>query len=106
MRVKVILRICLLFSLALCMALVPLTNNSSYAADKVIKWKVQSHWPVASPSYKGSLLVLVERIKKRTNGRLILEPYPAGALVPQSLSVEPVRAVPRRPAAHQTRVFE
>lgn len=82
MRVKVILRICLLFSLALCMALVPLTNNSSYAADKVIKWRVQSHWPVASPSYKGSLLVLVERIKKRTNGRLILEPFSAGSLVP------------------------
>jgi len=58
------------------------TAENSYAADKVIKWRVQSHWPAASSSYKASLLVLADRIKERTNGRLILEPFAAGSLVP------------------------
>lgn len=52
------------------------------AADKPITWKCPTHWPMASSSYKDSLLAVAERIKKRTNGRLIIEPYAAGALVP------------------------
>ena len=58
------------------------TTDSAYAADEVIKWKCVAHWPMASSSYKGSLLAVAERLKERTNGRLILEPHPAGALVP------------------------
>ena len=57
-------------------------TNSAYAADEVIKWKCVAHWPMASSSYKGSLLAIAERLKKRTNGRLIIEPHPGGALVP------------------------
>ncbi len=53
-----------------------------HAADKVITWKCPAHWPMASSSYNDSLVVVAERIKERTNGRLIIEPYPAGALVP------------------------
>jgi len=48
--------------------------QESFSAEKVIKWKCQSHWPTASSSYKDSLLRLVENIKARTNGRLIIEP--------------------------------
>jgi len=57
-------------------------NNVSYAAQDVIKWRCQVHWPAASVSYKDSLLVVIERLKERTNGRLVIEPYAAGALVP------------------------
>jgi len=53
-----------------------------HAADEVIKWRCQVHWPAASVSYKDSLLVVVDRLKKRTNGRFIIEPYAAGSLVP------------------------
>lgn len=54
---------------------------SGAAQDKeVIKWRVQSHWPAASSSYKDSLLLLKNKLEERTNGRLILEPYEAGAL--------------------------
>ena len=60
----------------------PLNVPIVQAADKAITWKCPAHWPMASSSYKDSLLVVAERIKKRTNGRLIIEPYPAGALVP------------------------
>jgi TRAP-type mannitol/chloroaromatic compound transport system substrate-binding protein len=58
------------------------SNQPAMAAEEVINWKCPAHWPMASSSFKDSLQVVAERIKKRTNGRLILEPYPAGALVP------------------------
>ncbi|MGQ9859757.1 MAG: TRAP transporter substrate-binding protein DctP [Thermodesulfobacteriota bacterium] len=54
----------------------------SHSAEKVIKWKCQSHWPTASSSYKDSLLRLVENVKSRTNGRLVIEPFAAESLVP------------------------
>ncbi|UCH06114.1 MAG: TRAP transporter substrate-binding protein DctP, partial [Deltaproteobacteria bacterium] len=56
-------------------------NQPAAAAEEVIKWRCQVHWPAASSSYKDSLLVVIDRLKKRTNGRLIIEPYAAGALV-------------------------
>ena len=68
--------------LVVCALFLPLNVPSVQAADKAITWKCPAHWPMASSSYKDSLLVVAERIKKRTNGRLIIEPYPAGALVP------------------------
>lgn len=52
------------------------------AADKVFRWKIQSHWPASSSSYAASLEVVAEKLKKVTNGRLILQPYAAGSLVP------------------------
>jgi TRAP-type mannitol/chloroaromatic compound transport system substrate-binding protein len=66
-----------------CWIVLPVADrNIVCAADKVTKWRCQVHFPTASPSYKDSLLVIIERLKKRTNGRLIIEPYAAGALVP------------------------
>ncbi len=81
MRTNRIFKTVFFFSIFLCLVMVPF-SGSGQAADKVFKWKVQSHWPSASPSYKGSLLVIAEKLKQRTNGRLILEPFPAGSLVP------------------------
>ncbi len=52
------------------------------AADKVIKWKMQTHWPASSSSYADSAQVLVQKLKDRTNGRLEIELFPAAALVP------------------------
>jgi TRAP-type mannitol/chloroaromatic compound transport system substrate-binding protein len=66
-----------------CWIVLPVADrNIVCAADKVTKWRCLVHVPTASPSYKDSLLVIIERLKKRTNGRLIIEPYAAGALVP------------------------
>jgi len=59
-----------------------ISNQTVLAADKVIKWKCQVVYPAASPSYAGSTLVVIKKIKERTNGRLIIEPYTAGSLVP------------------------
>lgn len=57
-------------------------NQTALAADKVIKWKCQVVYPAASPSYAGSVLRVIGKLKERTNGRLIIESYTAGALVP------------------------
>ena len=50
------------------------------AQDKPVTWRVQSHWPRASSSFKDSLELLRGNLDKRTNGRLKLEPFEAGAL--------------------------
>ncbi len=56
--------------------------GSVLAADTVIKWKMQTHWPASSSSYADSAQVLVKKLKERTNGRLEIELFPADALVP------------------------
>jgi TRAP-type mannitol/chloroaromatic compound transport system substrate-binding protein len=64
--------------------LLPLLGGGgvSYAADKVIKWKCEVHWPAASVSYTDSAEVVIKKIKERTNGKLDIELFAAGALVP------------------------
>jgi TRAP-type mannitol/chloroaromatic compound transport system substrate-binding protein len=57
-------------------------QQTALAAEKVIKWKLQAVYPLASPSYKAGVLRVIKKIKERTNGRLIIEPFVAGSLVP------------------------
>lgn len=57
-------------------------KDISYAADQPIKWRCQTHWPLASASFKPSAVWMANEIKKRTNGRLIIELYNEGQLVP------------------------
>jgi TRAP-type mannitol/chloroaromatic compound transport system substrate-binding protein len=59
-----------------------LPNATAIAADKVIKWRLQAFWPSSSSSYKQAVLSVVEQVKERTNGRLIIQPYGGNALVP------------------------
>jgi TRAP-type C4-dicarboxylate transport system substrate-binding protein len=67
---------------ALSVALPVGSMQKAQAADKTYTWKVQSHWPAASSSYEDSLKKIAAELKEKTDGRLILEPYPANALVP------------------------
>ncbi len=57
-------------------------NDMAHGADKTFNWKCQVHWPAASSSYKDSAEVLIKMIKERTNGRLLIELFPAEALLP------------------------
>jgi TRAP-type mannitol/chloroaromatic compound transport system substrate-binding protein len=82
MKMRQVLSLALLCSWFSLLVLALLPTNPSIAAGEVIKWKCQSIWPSASPSYADSLLVIVEDVKKNTNGRLIIEPFPARSLVP------------------------
>jgi len=59
-------------------ALVPAIAS---AQDK-ITWKVQSHWPSASSSFKDSLVRLKDEVGRCTNGKLELQLHEAGALFP------------------------
>jgi TRAP-type mannitol/chloroaromatic compound transport system substrate-binding protein len=65
-----------------CFAMPMIGTPTARAADKVYKWKMQTHWPPSSVSYAASAQVLVKTLKERTNGRLEIELFPAAALVP------------------------
>src|SRR5690606_28576507 len=49
-------------------------------AKDTIKWRVQSHWPASSSSFKDSLERIKNVIEERTDGRLELQLYEDGAL--------------------------
>ncbi len=51
-------------------------------AQEKITWRVQSHWPSASSSYKDSLVTLKTKLATCTNGQLVLDLHEAGALFP------------------------
>ncbi len=57
-------------------------TDVSFAEDKPIKWRCQTHWPPSSSAYKPGAVWMANEIKKRTNGRLIIELYTEGQLVP------------------------
>ena len=52
------------------------------ASDDVIKWRMQCNWPHSSPSFQDSAVAMTNKVKKRSHGRLVIEPFVHGALVP------------------------
>ena len=64
-------------------------TTSGLAKEKVIKWKVQGFVP-AGMLFHDTLLRLADEVKKVTNGRLVWEVFPAGALVPPFEGVKAV----------------
>lgn len=73
------LGICLAVAVAaVSLVLYPMADG----AQAQTRWKCQSHWPSASPSYDDSLIKVVNQLKERTGGRLIIEPFAAGSLMP------------------------
>jgi len=57
-------------------------TGAATAQQKVIKWKMQSHWPAGSASYKPMKDFFEQEVVKLTNGRLHVSVYPAAAIVP------------------------
>lgn len=49
-------------------------------AAEVTKWRLQSHFPTSSSSYKDSVERLQKVVAERTDGRLQIEIFPAGTL--------------------------
>ena len=78
-----------LFFMLLILGLVVSFSSSSFAADKVIKWKVQGFVP-AGMLFHETLERLAARVEKATGGKLVFEVYPAGALVPPFEGVKAV----------------
>lgn len=54
----------------------------AYADDDVIVWRLQTHNPQSSWTYKYDTVAFAERVAERTGGRLKLEVHPAGSLFP------------------------
>ncbi|MCC5858642.1 MAG: TRAP transporter substrate-binding protein DctP [Ectothiorhodospiraceae bacterium] len=61
------------------------------ASADTTTWRVQAHWPSASTSYTDSLKFLADRLEERTDGRLKLQLFEAGSLVPTSEIFSAVR---------------
>ncbi|KPP96957.1 TRAP transporter substrate-binding protein DctP [Marinobacter sp. HL-58] len=69
-----------LYGSALTLGLTAAFVSAPVAAEETITWRVQSHWPGASSSYKDSLGRLKEVLEERTDGRLKLDLYESGSL--------------------------
>jgi TRAP-type C4-dicarboxylate transport system substrate-binding protein len=54
----------------------------SATSGEPVKWRLQAGIAVASPTYAESVVGVANKIKAATNGQLVIEPFPAGALVP------------------------
>lgn len=59
-----------------------LTMAAPGTAQEKVSWRVQSHWPSASSSFKDSLGTLKTKLSSCTNGGFVLELHEAGALFP------------------------
>ncbi len=70
-----------MFKVLVLVAMVACLAAPGFAADKVIKWKVQGFVP-AGMLFHESLVRLADEVKLVTGGRMVWEIFPAGALVP------------------------
>ena len=70
-----------LLKILVVVAMVGCLAAPGFAADKVIKWKVQGFVP-AGMLYHETLQRLADKVEKATDGKLVFEVHPAGALVP------------------------
>ncbi|KMQ73077.1 TRAP transporter substrate-binding protein DctP [Marinobacter subterrani] len=68
------------FASALTLGLSATLVAAPAAAQETFTWKVQSHWPGSSSSYTDSLGRLKRVLEERTDGRLKLQLFEAGAL--------------------------
>ncbi len=68
-------------------------NRRLYAKDedKVFKWKMATSWTTGMPLYTHMARVLPDVVKKMSNGRLIIDIFPAGAIVPALEGVDATR---------------
>ncbi|MBE0626076.1 MAG: TRAP transporter substrate-binding protein DctP [Burkholderiales bacterium] len=63
-------------------AVVSFGFSGAVSAQEKITWRLQSHWPSASSSFKDSLGRLQRELTACTKGRMVLELHEAGALFP------------------------
>jgi TRAP-type C4-dicarboxylate transport system substrate-binding protein len=70
-------------SVAVLIGTLTISNETAIGQNNVIKWRCQAHTPPApSGHYKYGLLAVVDELKKRTGGRLVIEPFGEGSFVP------------------------
>jgi TRAP-type C4-dicarboxylate transport system substrate-binding protein len=75
------------FKALLAVVFIPLLICLSVAtaiAAEPIKWRCQASIALASPTYKESIVRVADFVKERTNGRLVIDHHPAGAIIPNN----------------------
>lgn len=51
-------------------------------ATKTIKWKMATSWATGIELYEDMAVVFAKEVGRMSNGRLVIEPFPAGAIAP------------------------
>jgi TRAP-type C4-dicarboxylate transport system substrate-binding protein len=74
---------CVTLALAVCI-LIGVPSPAKSASEKVFKWRWQSHMPPGDVHYTSTLTNFVNLVKKMSNGRLDIQLFPGGTLVPST----------------------
>ena len=75
---------------AAAIGLAGLPSKTIARSKKVYKWRMQSHLAPTEPGYEIALTNFVKRIKEMSDGRLNIQLYPAGSLIPSKEIVQSV----------------
>jgi len=62
----------------------PTPTPTPAPVEKVYKWRMQSHYAPTEIQYAVTIADFVDRVERMSNGRIDIELYPAGALVPST----------------------
>ncbi|MCD8351879.1 MAG: TRAP transporter substrate-binding protein DctP [Planctomycetaceae bacterium] len=68
-----------------------LGSDLTQAAEKVYRWRAVTHQLVGTSRYTETVVAFCDMVEKASNGRLIIEPYGAGVLFPNSESFDAIR---------------
>jgi TRAP-type mannitol/chloroaromatic compound transport system substrate-binding protein len=63
-------------------------SHAAFAAE-AIKWKMMTLWSAGTAPYS-VFVAFTENVKKKSNGRLVIEPLPGGSIVPPTESLDAV----------------
>lgn len=63
------------------------TTTPSQPASQTFKWNLQMFYPTADPA-SGAMIGVAQNIKTATNGRLDIECFPVGAIVPAEKEID------------------
>jgi len=62
-------------------------STPSAPSSEVFEWKMQTYYPTADPAY-GAMVGVTERIAEASGGRLLIECFTGGAIVPQGQELD------------------
>ena len=80
-----------LMMISIVSCLITMGAAPAFSADKVIKWRMQTFAPAASPIFK-NMQQFCDKVKVATNGRLEIKLFPPGSLYPDIKGLQNIKA--------------